>query len=967
MERASYTPLVLPSFSSPRLTWNLCGKWLFMPATDLGGSSSASAPAADDNLWHMINVPDFWQPIEWWLFTRTAGASHNFCRREVERCDRYTFDYASTESAWYRLWVQVPDSYRGKRLVVRFDAVASVASVYWNGKHVGSHAGMFGPFECEVTQHVRFGRRNLLAVFVSSGRADVECADEIAALAVTVNVNREMLRSLPRGWYRRGMAGIWQPVSLVVTGQHRISDVHFRPRLDGATVETTVSSAASERVRVKHSIAGSDGRNLYEPRASVPINRGKAVVELRGLRPKLWSPEHPNLYTLKTQLLAGGKTVDEVETTVGFRAFEVRGNRLYLNGKPYFLRGANMPPHGLRPNDAALADRFMEMMHEGNTMVTRFHVAPPSQVWLNAADRYGVGVSIGETWPWVLIGDSEIPGRELVDTWKKEFLEIVRANRNHPSLVLWTISNESHFHTDSDPVRRQEKFRIFSDLARAVRAEDPYTPIVLHSGYSRQPEEEKTIAADELDDGDIDDKHFYFGWYDRAPYQLKVADHVEGDAANRGRPLISQEACTGYPDSDSGHPVESYVRTHFVPQAWVGRHALHSAHPGIFLDNHAEITKECAETIRRDRGVLSGWMLFANCCWFQDVYDAQTISPYPVYWAVRKAYQPVLVSLATANRHFTAGQTFTAEVVVANDDPDRPLLSGLTLKWRIFGKSAAPGTSGETRFPDCRYDSRSRASVEFETPSDLPDERADMTLELGVWQGDELVSRNDYPIVCAASSWWKSDEPATLLVADRDGSVGPYFASLGFHCDRAAAVEWSSLPADQCVVLGPGLGRSQIGDVEGCADFVERGGRVLILEPSLDPKEGVLPQIAKLAVDQIGVKHTAGSFVDVVEPHLLDGINPLGMRRWNASGGEDVRVCRVGYQIPDGPGITRLATHIQPHAYLQPADLTRYSSSPVFAVRRGAGEALVSSLLLADDPIARRFARNLVLYLMRKE
>ena len=172
-------------------------------------------------------------------------------------------------------------------------------------------------------------------------------------------------------------------------------------------------------------------------------------------------------------MLSEGNVVDEVSTTVGFKTFEARGNRLYLNGKPYFLRGADMPPHGIGPNDKALADKFMKMMHDGNTMATRFHVGPPSQIWLDAADKHGVGASVGENWPWILMGDTPIPDKKLIALWQKEFLDVVRANRNHPSMFMWTISNESYFEGDVDMARRLEKYRIFSDLIKAVRKEDP--------------------------------------------------------------------------------------------------------------------------------------------------------------------------------------------------------------------------------------------------------------------------------------------------------------------------------------------------------------------------------------------------------------------------------------------------------------------------------------------------------------
>ena len=170
-QRAAYSPITIADQRLPRQTIDLSGKWLFQPANDADPQATYD-PRASDAAWHTMNVPEFWKPIEWWIYMAGPGTSHNFLRKEIERCDGFTFDYKATNSGWYRQWIEVPASMKGRRLVLRFEAVASVAKVYWNGQPVGSHIGMFGPFECEVTPEVQFGGKNLLAVYVSSGRTE---------------------------------------------------------------------------------------------------------------------------------------------------------------------------------------------------------------------------------------------------------------------------------------------------------------------------------------------------------------------------------------------------------------------------------------------------------------------------------------------------------------------------------------------------------------------------------------------------------------------------------------------------------------------------------------------------------------------------------------------------------------------------------------------------------------------------
>lgn len=955
--RAEYRALSLRDEHAPRQTIDLSGKWLFCPVSESGNAPQTARYSDKD--WHVMHVPDFWKPIEWWIYMQGSGTSHDFYRNEVDRCEAFTFDYKTTNAGWYRQWIEVPASMRGRRLVLRFDAVASIAQVYWNGKSVGSHVGMFGPFECEVTQNVKFGEKNLLAVFVSAGKVDPAMAKRSLGVAVTVNITQEMLNSLAHGCYKAGMPGIWQPVSLVVSGKDRIADVFFKPRMDGAKIETAVSSSSKQPLIVRSTIVDAvSGKTLYSDTKGSPAIRGRAVTDTGKLQPRLWSPEHPNLYVLKTKLLAGGKIVDEVSTTVGFKTFEARGNRLYLNGKPYFLRGADQPPHGIKPNNKPLADKFMKMMHDGNTMATRFHVAPPSRIWLDAADKYGVGSSVGEDWPWVLMGSTPIPDKKLIELWRQEFLDIVRANRNHPSMLMWTISNESYFEGDTDLKRREEKYRIFSDLIKDVRKEDPTIPIVFHSGHVRAPGELPMLAANKFDDGDVDDSHFYIGWYWKSPFMLSVAKDIETKGMGK-RPLISQEASTGYPDNDTGHPVESYITQHGVPQAWVGSHALYSDRPDEFLETHGVITKEYAERIRRERSTLSGWMIFSNTCWFKDVYDAETISPYPVYWAVRKAWQPVLVSLESSNRHFTAGQKFSSEVWVSNDDPDRPTLRNLSLVWHVRDQSNGE-TSGRASLPDCAYDKRSHGQVEFRIPDKLAMDRANVKLDIELWSGEEVVSRNDYDLICAEDQFYSASR-GSVLVLENDTKTSDYLTSAGIKCDSRRALDWKSLDRSAVVVIAAGVDKATLGSARDFADFVKGGGKVLAI--NAHGADSVMAMIPDLAADKVTSVDASGDFVEPLVPELLDGLDAMDMHWWNAEPEDTVRVCRFAYRVVEGDGVSLLAQHIQPHGYLNNGrKLSDYTSWPAFEVRRGSGKVIVSSFILADDPIARRFWGNLVSY-----
>jgi hypothetical protein len=237
---SAYRPQRLPRLNVPRAEISLNGRWLFRPTQGLGATKGSDLNL-DDRRWALLDVPAFWRPVEWWLYRGVLGlVSGVYMGDEQRRVQQYAFDAYHTQAGWYRHWIAVPAEARGKRLLVHFSGVASVAEVWWNRQKIRSHIGMFGPFDCDVTPYARYGEKNLLSVFV--GASLEESATEASARTELSDalrgVGAEILR-LPSGCFdaarenRNG--GIWSPVELVATDPVCIEDVYFRPRLDGAT------------------------------------------------------------------------------------------------------------------------------------------------------------------------------------------------------------------------------------------------------------------------------------------------------------------------------------------------------------------------------------------------------------------------------------------------------------------------------------------------------------------------------------------------------------------------------------------------------------------------------------------------------------------------------------------------------------------------------------------------------------
>ena len=173
-ERAAYSPKRLAALTGVRTELSLDGQWLFMPEYQMKDEAKAVGVDNPDTDWHVMTVPDFWTPIRIWLHGETMptpngheakGVSDTYFQQESDRCENYTFDYRRTGAAWYRQWLELPEDIKGKRTVLSFDAVSKMCDVYVNGQKAGSHVGMFGAFEVDVTGLVRPGR-NLVALKV---------------------------------------------------------------------------------------------------------------------------------------------------------------------------------------------------------------------------------------------------------------------------------------------------------------------------------------------------------------------------------------------------------------------------------------------------------------------------------------------------------------------------------------------------------------------------------------------------------------------------------------------------------------------------------------------------------------------------------------------------------------------------------------------------------------------------------
>lgn len=974
-ERTAYKGIVVNKINAGRTVASLDGQWLFMPVYEMADQKKAVSPKEDDNNWHTMHVPDFWNPIRIWLHGETfgpfaKGASDNYFQAETDRCEGYTFDYKKTAAAWYRQWIELPNNIEGKDIALQFDAISKIAEVWINGVHAGKHVGMFGDLTVNATGLFHKGKNLVTVKVVRDYTNDIKDEGKVIDVAVSVEVTNKMLKDLAHGFYNGDPAGIWQPVKLVITEPVKISDVYIKPNLTGASFEVTVknSGKTDKQFAIATNIADKNGKLLYNGQAlpNTIIRAGEERTfnySVNDLKPLLWTPQTPNLYDFTFSILSGGKMVDSSIICSGFRTFESKDGYLWLNGKRYWLRGGNQTPFALAPNDIALADKFYDLMKAGNMEVTRTHTAPYNELWMQEADKKGIGVSFEGTWPWLMLATS-MPDKKLIDMWADEFLAIIKKYRNHPSLLFWTVNNEMKFYdNDPDMERAKLKMTIISDVVKRMRTVDNTRPICFDSNYKRKGKAKKFGESffSNIDDGDIDDIHSYINWYDHTVFK-QFNGEFQKENWSEGRPLISQEMSTGYPNSETGHPVRFYTQVHQTPQSLVGDLAYEFNDPAYFLQAQSFITSEVAEALRRSNDKAAGIIHFALITWFRNVYSASTIEPYPTYYAMQRALQPVLVSAELWGRHFYAGEQLPVRVCIVNDRSEGTAIAASTLEWKLVSNEGKVLQSGAQKTPAVDYYGREWLSPSI-TIAALTQDRVNAKLVLSLKENGKEISSNEYAITLANKQWNKTNIAKRIVLFDKS-NMKAVFDGLGIaHASTSSLNEALQQKADIYVFAGVNAGEVSTQDLQRIRDLKEKGAKVLLLSCGF---------AADLFPDYIkgSIVPTEGDIVNINIPEspVFNGIELMDLRYFNNNKREVPMVCNAALKVQRNEHVELLAKHIKIHGYINGdmAERAKFmqgiEGSTIIKIN-DKGTAIISTMALekgTTDPVAGKLLVNML-------
>jgi len=995
-ERTNYQSKKITSLNPLRTEISLDGDWLFMPDYQANNKNLQADPNISDKNWHVMSVPNFWNPIRIWLHGETMnnekfpkGASDSYYQKETNRCENYTFDFRRTKAAWYRQWIELPIGIENKTSELIFDAVSKMANIYVNGTLVGTHVGMFGEIKLNISPYLKAGK-NLIAVYVikdyadnskkealepdfySIARTNEASSNRKIGDSITIPLSKDLLKNIAHGFYQDDPAGIWQPVSLVITNQLCVKEVFIRSTLDGATFNVTLKNHSNKKAKINLAtdIIDCKTNNLFYTENSlsnIEIQAGEEKTvsySIKNLKPHLWTPEHPNLYDFKFKLIGQENTEEDVMIVrSGFKTFECKNGLFYLNGVPHWLRGANHTPFALAPNDKELANTFYQLMKNANIEVTRTHTSPYNELWINAADENGIGISFEGTWPWLMINNS-MPDSSFIAMWADEYISLLRKYRNHPSILFWTVNNEMKFY-DLEPNmdRKKLKMKIISEVVKHMREIDPTRPVCFDSNYRRN---ENMFGKDffkNIDDGDIDDVHAYINWYDHTIFK-QFNGEFQRDYKNENRPLISQEMSTGYPNNETGHATRFYTLVHQNPQTLVGYQAYAFGNPESFLKTQAFITGELAEALRRSNDEAAGFFHFALLTWFRNVYDAKNIEPYPTYYAIQRALQPILISAELWGRHFYAGENLPVRFCIVNDMENGQKLNASVLHWSLETENGQNLTKGNIEIPEVEHYHRFWTIPEITIPEDLPADKTNAKLKVLLTIEGKQVSANEYNVLLASKTWTQIKNKNNMILLARN-DIAKSLDFIGAKYKKVATVT-DALKGKTNLLILSGLGNNfSTTDIESIRNYIAKGHKILILNSE---------EISKALFPEYITGWLIPSEGDIVnmeipESKVFNDIDLLELRYFNNNKREIPTVCHSAFKINRNPNVEELANQTKIHGYIEGEmeERSNYVKTikgfPILKISVNKGTALISSMAhekTITDPIAGKLLVNMI-------
>ncbi|MDI3320623.1 glycoside hydrolase family 2 TIM barrel-domain containing protein [Pinibacter sp. MAH-24] len=350
---------------------------------------------------------------------------------------------------WYRRYFKIPSSFKDKRLTICFDGVQMNCEVFLNGEKVGTHNGGYIGFVVDITNKIKFDRDNVLAVRVSN----------INDPKTPPGRPQEKLDFIYYG-------GIYRDVKLIATNKMYISDPWEANKIAGGGLFVTYPKVTkqfaevnikthvvndfdtTQQVKLVTIIKDKNNKTVAQSIVSNTVQHEQEFVQTLSMNnPSLWHPDHPYLYHIVSNVYIDNKLVDDKITNIGIRTISFtsssgKADGFYINGEKLYLRGANRHQCYQTIGDAAsnsMQYRDALQLKRGGFNAVRAAHYPQSPAFLNACDELGLMVIECEP-SWQFFSKDSV----FINRTFRDIREMVRRDRNRPSVFLWETSlNES--------------------------------------------------------------------------------------------------------------------------------------------------------------------------------------------------------------------------------------------------------------------------------------------------------------------------------------------------------------------------------------------------------------------------------------------------------------------------------------------------------------------------------------------
>ena len=466
-----------------------------------GGAQGAENPDFNDSQWRKTDLPHDWSIED------LPGTNSPFSKNAISQVSG---GFTTGGTGWYRKKFMIPGTLNDKHYRILFEGVYMNTEVWLNGSYLGGHPYGYSSFWFEITDKLKAGEENVLCVKVK-------------------NEGENSRWYSGSGIYRH----VWLQVLPVVhtgTWGTYITTPQVSEKEALVNIRTSIINESKEIRKIKLVTRILDGQEQEKSiiETDTQLETGKSTIishEAKLINPVLWSPDSPGLYTAVSDIYEGGTLIDQTVTIFGIRSISFDAvNGFRLNGKTINLKGGcvhhDNGPLGARAYDRA-EERRVELLKASGYNAIRCSHNPPSPAFLGACDRLGMLV-IDEAFDMWNEQKNPYDYHLFFDKWwKKDIENMILRDRNHPSVILWSIGNEIPGRHRPDVA---ELAGVLSSFVKSIDTTRPVTSAV----NDLKPDKDPYFAALDIagynyaSGGDHNQQAIYVRDHNRVPGRIMI-------------------------------------------------------------------------------------------------------------------------------------------------------------------------------------------------------------------------------------------------------------------------------------------------------------------------------------------------------------------------------------------------------------------------------------------------------------